>query len=143
MNLSQKDLCSWRLGQYGGAAFLIPYCLFVGILGSVGLMGEFALGRSMAKGSYGGIKEIFDKKKLPLGSVVASIPTIGLAGIFVFYTIVVGWIMRYFFVSLTGSVNEVDIPNYFSNFAGTHFSITWHALAAIITAGVVISINLC
>ena len=35
----------YRLGQNGGAAFLIPYFLFVALFGYVGLSGEFALGR--------------------------------------------------------------------------------------------------
>lgn len=129
---------SWRLGQYGGAAFLIPYCLFVGILGTTGLMGEFALGRSRKKGSYGGIKEIFKEKNLPLGSLIATIPTIGLAGIFLFYTIVVGWILRYFCAFLSGTLNKVDIPSYFTSFVGTPSSIVWHGLAMVITAGIVI-----
>lgn len=129
---------SWRLGQYGGAAFLIPYCLFVGILGTTGLMGEFALGRNRKKGSFGGIKEIFEEKNLPLGSLTATVPTIGLAGIFLFYTIVVGWILRYFCAFLSGTLNKVDIPSYFTSFVGTPSSIAWHALAMIITAGIVI-----
>ncbi|MCY6356285.1 sodium-dependent transporter [Clostridium sp. ZS2-4] len=129
---------SWRLGQYGGAAFLIPYCLFVGILGTTGLMGEFALGRSRKKGSFGGIKEIFKEKNLPFGSLIATIPTIGLAGIFLFYTIVVGWILRYFCAFLSGTLNKVDIPSYFTSFVGTPSSIVWHALAVAITAGIVI-----
>lgn len=129
---------SWRLGQYGGAAFLIPYCLFVGILGTTGLMGEFALGRNRKKGSFGGIKEIFEEKNLPLGSLIATVPTIGLAGIFLFYTVVVGWILRYFCGFLSGTLNKVDIPSYFTSFVGTPSSIAWHALAMIITAGIVI-----
>ena len=32
----------YRLGQYGGAAFLIPYILFVVLFGFVGLSAEFA-----------------------------------------------------------------------------------------------------
>lgn len=123
---------SWRLGQYGGAAFLIPYFLFVFILGTIGLMGEFALGRSRRKGSFSGIKEIFKERKLPFGNIVASIPTLGLAGIFIFYTIVVGWIIRYLCAATVDSFSNVDIPNYFNNFIGTHSTIIWHALAIII-----------
>ena len=35
----------YRTGQYGGAAFLIPYLLFIALFGYVGLSGEFAFGR--------------------------------------------------------------------------------------------------
>ena len=34
----------YRLGQYGGAAFLIPYLLFIFLFGWVGLSAEFAIG---------------------------------------------------------------------------------------------------
>ena len=37
-------LFPYRIGQYGGAAFLIPYLIFIVLLGSTGLMGEFAFG---------------------------------------------------------------------------------------------------
>ena len=33
----------YRLGQYGGAAFLIPYLIFIALFGDVGLSAEFAL----------------------------------------------------------------------------------------------------
>lgn len=33
----------YRLGQYGGAAFLIPYLIFIALFGLVGLSAEFAL----------------------------------------------------------------------------------------------------
>ncbi|WP_322382110.1 hypothetical protein [Clostridium perfringens] len=33
----------YRLGQNGGAVFLIPYFIFVLLLGSTGLIAEFAL----------------------------------------------------------------------------------------------------
>ena len=42
----------WRLGEYGGAAFLIPYLIFVYILGTTGLMGEFPFGRWAGKGLW-------------------------------------------------------------------------------------------
>ena len=43
----------YRLGSYGGAAFLVPYFLFVALFGAVGLSGEFALGRATGTGPVG------------------------------------------------------------------------------------------
>ena len=40
----------YRTGQYGGAAFLIPYLLFIALFGYVGLSGEFAFGRMTGTG---------------------------------------------------------------------------------------------
>lgn len=34
----------YRTGQYGGAAFLIPYFIFVAILGFSGVVGKWPLG---------------------------------------------------------------------------------------------------
>ena len=42
----------YRLGQYGGAAFLIPYILFVVLFGFVGLSAEFDIGRMAAWVSF-------------------------------------------------------------------------------------------
>ena len=40
----------YRLGQYGGAAFLIPYLFFVLLFGWVGLSAEFGIGRLAGTG---------------------------------------------------------------------------------------------
>lgn len=54
---------SWKLGQYGGAAFLIPYLIFVFLLGTTGLMSEFTLGRYKKEGSYKILRNTFKEKK--------------------------------------------------------------------------------
>ena len=43
----------YRVGQYGGAAFLIPYLLFVFLFGWVGLSAEFGIGRLAGTGTIG------------------------------------------------------------------------------------------
>ena len=56
----------YRTGQFGGAAFLIPYIIFLVILGYTGLMGEFAFGRMTKTGSIGSFEkamEIGNKNK--------------------------------------------------------------------------------
>ncbi|MDM0916108.1 sodium-dependent transporter [Clostridium perfringens] len=133
LGLGNIWLFSYRLGQYGGAAFLIPYFLFVFILGTTGLITEFSFGRKFKAGSYTGIVESFKSKSLKGGKFFGMLPPIGLTGVFIFYSIVVGWILKYFFLSLTGSINTIDTTTYFSNFAGTPNTIFWFALAIILT----------
>lgn len=128
---------SWRLGQYGGAAFLIPYFIFVFILGTTGLMGEFALGRAKGKGSLGGIKEILDEKNISASSIISLIPTLGVWGIFLFYNVVVGWVLKYFSISATNNFKNIDVANYLDSFLGSNETIFWLALALLITTIVV------
>ncbi|MBQ5754956.1 MAG: sodium-dependent transporter, partial [Oscillospiraceae bacterium] len=43
----------YRLGQYGGGAFFVPYLIFIAIFGYVGLSAEFAIGRKAGTGTLG------------------------------------------------------------------------------------------
>ncbi|MGL4109514.1 sodium-dependent transporter [Clostridium sp. LP20] len=127
----------YRLGQNGGAAFLIPYFIFVLLLGSIGLVTEFAFGRKFKGGSMTGIRTIFKEKKKKGGLAVALIPVIGLAGVFMFYNIVVGWILKYFKMSVTGEISSININSFFDGFAGSSSSIVWNFTAIALTLVIV------
>ena len=124
----------YKMGQNGGAVFLIPYFLCVILLGTTGLIAEFAFGRANQGGAFKSIKSSFTEKKLKLGSLFGITPAIGLVGIFVFYNIVVGWIMKYFTMSLTGEINKVNIPTFFDGFAGSSETVVWTLLAMLMAA---------
>lgn len=130
----------YRLGRYGGAAFLIPYFLFVLLLGTTGLIIEFAFGRRFEGGSMVGIVSVFREKKKKGGKLVGALPAIGLAGIFMFYNIVIGWILKYFSLSVTGMLNRIDKDTYFDSLAGTKDSIPWNMTAIVLTV-VIISLG--
>ena len=55
-------LFPYRVGQFGGAAFLIPYIIFIVLLGYTGLMGEFAFGRMTQTGPIGSFKKALETK---------------------------------------------------------------------------------
>ncbi|MGL4372867.1 MAG: sodium-dependent transporter, partial [Turicibacter sp.] len=138
LGLGNIWMFSYKLGAYGGAAFLIPYFIFVFILGTTGLIGEFAFGRTFKAGSIVGIKKVFESRNLKGGSIFAAIPVIGITGILMFYTIVIGWILKYFTLSVTGEISSIDPAAYFDSFAGTTSSIPWFLLAVILTLLVVV-----
>ncbi|GAA0078455.1 sodium-dependent transporter [Clostridium sp. CTA-5] len=123
----------YRLGQNGGAAFLIPYFIFVLLLGSTGLITEFSFGRKFKAGSMTGIRNVFNKKKKSGGLLIGLIPVIGLAGVFMFYNVVVGWILKYFTMSISGELFSVDVNLFFDGFAGNSQTIIWNFIAIALT----------
>ena len=84
-----------------------------------------------------GIMTVFKEKKLKGGKFVGMLPAIGLLGIFMFYNIVVGWILKYFVLSGTGKLKTIDKDTYFNQFAGSSASIPWDAIAIVLTVVVI------
>jgi NSS family neurotransmitter:Na+ symporter len=122
----------WRMGTYGGSAFLFIYLLIVVCIGIVGLMGEFALGRGQQKGPISALDAIFREKRLSGGKWFGFFPVLMTFAVTVFYMIVVGWIIHYFVIAFRG-FEGVDLAAYFGAFAGTPYALIWHIIAVIIT----------
>ena len=129
-------LFSWKLGKYGGAAFLIPYFIFVALFAVVGLVGEISFGRMMKRGIFG-LSEILKDINIPFKNLLPIIPIISVAGVFTFYVIVFGWVIRYFFSYLTGAINDVEYGAYFGSIAGQAASIPWHILGVVLSVVVI------
>ncbi|WP_294653819.1 sodium-dependent transporter [uncultured Fusobacterium sp.] len=129
-------LFSWKLGKYGGAAFLIPYFIFVALFAVVGLVGEISFGRMMKRGIFG-LSEILKDINIPFKNLLPIIPIISVAGVFTFYIIVFGWVIRYFFSYLTGAINGVEYGAYFGSIAGQVASIPWHILGVVLSVVVI------
>ncbi|MBI9074007.1 MAG: sodium-dependent transporter [Desulfatibacillum sp.] len=127
-------LFPWRLGRYGGAAFLIPYLLFVFGLVRFGLAAELALGRREQRGPMGAFIQVFGAISPKLGMALGAVPVLAVTGILVFYTIVLGWIMKYFWLFLTRDISGMDPVQLFEGLAGHSSSIPWHVLAVALTA---------
>lgn len=76
----------YRLGEYGGAAFLLPYLFFIALFGWVGLSAEFAIGRRARTGTLGAYAYCFAKRKMEkLGRTLGWIPLMGSLGIAIGY----------------------------------------------------------
>lgn len=127
----------WRLGEYGGAAFLLPYLLFVYVLGTTGLMGEFAFGRWAGKGSMGAFDKALRERGLRFGRALGAFPVLTLLGVLIFYSIVTGWVLRYVASSVTGTfLHEGSVEAYFHRFAGQPGTVPWQFLAVVLTGGI-------
>ena len=128
-------LFPYRVGQFGGAAFLIPYIIFVILLGATGLMGEFAFGRMTQTGPIGSFKMAMETKNKKGGDILGVIPVVGAFGIAVGYAVVVGWFIKFLMGSVTGELlNNSDSVTYFTTIARPFGSVAWHFIALFITA---------
>ena len=72
----------YRVGQYGGAAFLLIYFGFVALFGWVGLSGEFAFGRLTGTGPIGSYAYALRSRGKKGGGVLGAIPLLGSLGRF-------------------------------------------------------------
>ena len=94
-----------RVSKYGGATFLIPYLLFVVIIGSTGVIGEMAFGRATRSGPIGAFGEAMAvRSKRESGEAIGFIPVLGSLALAIGYSCVVGWIFKYVFLALSGQL---------------------------------------
>ena len=128
----------YRLGTYGGAAFLIPYLFFILLFGMVGLSGEFALGRMTGTGPVGSYDYAMKSRGFRGGKILGLIPLLGSLGIAIGYSVIVGWVLRSVWGSLSGTILSMDSKEYFSQYTGAFGSIPWHLAVIILTAIILI-----
>ncbi|QUH29014.1 sodium-dependent transporter [Vallitalea guaymasensis] len=124
----------YRVGQFGGAAFLIPYLIFVIVIGFTGVIGEMSFGRAMRTGPLGAFKKAVARRGKKNGDLIGLIPVIGSLGIAIGYAVVVGWILRFTVGAITGSLTNAENSGaYFGKIAGTLGSTGWHLAGLLIT----------
>jgi NSS family neurotransmitter:Na+ symporter len=90
-------------GQYGGAAFILIYLVFLLILGIPVMVCEFAIGRA-AKKSAARAFEVLEPKGTKW-HVLKYISIFGCYLLMMYYTTVCGWMLDYFGKFLTGTFN--------------------------------------
>ena len=129
----------YRTGQYGGAAFLIPYLLFIALFGYVGLSGEFAFGRLTGTGPIGSYEYAMKTRGKKGGAILGAIPLFGSLGIAIGYSIIVGWVLRCAFGALTGTLISTEPEIFFAQMSATHLSsVPWHAIVVVMTVAILI-----
>ncbi len=100
----------WRfpimVSIWGGMTFLIPYFICVILVGSSGVIGEFALGRSTQAGPIGAFGKCTEVRtgNRKTGEAIGLIPIIGSMALAIGYTVVMGWIFKYTWMSFSGSL---------------------------------------
>ena len=92
-----------RVSMYGGGSYLIPYFIFVALIGFTGVIGEMSFGRATKSGpvdAFGYACETKNKRKL--GEAIGFIPVLGALAMAIGYTVVMGWILKYMIGAFTG-----------------------------------------
>lgn len=94
-----------RVSAYGGGTFLLPYFIFVIVIGFSGVIEEMSFGRGTRSGPVGAFgRAMQEKGKERLGRMIGVIPMLGALALAIGYSVVVGWILKYAVGSVTGSV---------------------------------------
>lgn len=128
-------LFPYRLGQYGGAAFLIPYLFFVFLFGWVGLSAEFAIGRKAGTGTIGAYELCFSERNPKLkkvGTVISWLPLMGSLGIAIGYAVILGWVLNSLAGSLTGTLMTSDPAQFFAAATTDFGNPFWHSVVVIV-----------
>lgn len=127
---------STRVSLYGGGSFLIPYFLFIALIGFTGVIGEMAFGRATKSGpidAFGSACERHGKRNI--GEALGMIPVLGSLAMAIGYTVVMGWILKYAIGAFTGSILAPDNLDGFSSAFGSMASAFgnnfWQILALI------------
>jgi NSS family neurotransmitter:Na+ symporter len=123
----------YRTARYGGAAYLIPYFICVLVLGATGVVEEIAFGRWGGSGPLGTFRKALTAKNKPLKEI-GVIPVIAAFGIGTGYAIIIGWVLRYLWGSISGAIiNTTDTGAYFGQIVGNFGSVGWHLAALVLT----------
>ena len=127
----------WRFpylaAKYGGGIFLLTYLVLAVTFGFTLMIAEIAIGRKTKLSAIGAFKAL-DKRFTFVGILAALIPII----IMPYYSVIGGWVMKYFAGFASGATKEMADGSYFTNFIGSVGEpIFWFALFIIITAVVV------
>lgn len=128
-----------RVSKYGGGSFLIPYFIFVILIGYSGVIGEMAFGRSVHSGpvgAFGAACASRGEKWRKTGELLGCIPMFGALALAIGYSVVVGWIIKYMVGTFTGATlapeNVEGFGEAFGSMASAYGNNGWQIVALIV-----------
>ena len=128
----------WRFpylaAKYGGGTFLLIYLVLAVTFGFTLMTAETALGRKTGLSAIGAFKSL-DQRFGFVGVLAAAVPII----IFPYYSVIGGWVVKYFSVFVSGGVEKAAGDTYFTDFiSGTFEPIGWFFLFMAVTSLIVL-----
>ena len=126
-----------KMGSNGGSAFLVAYLIFVALFSVVGLSAEYAIGRHSRTGTLGSYRAAWATRNQKLGQAGGLLGWLPLAGsmcIAIGYAIIIAYVLKAFFCSITGELMSVDTNTWFGAFSSTDYSvIPFHIIVVVAT----------
>lgn len=128
----------WRFpylaAKYGGGTFLLVYLILAVTFGFTLMTAEIAIGRKTGKSAIEAFK-ILDKRFGFLGILASLVPIL----IFPYYSVIGGWVIKYFVTFVSGGVEAAAGDTYFTDFiASPAEPLGWFALFIALTAIVIL-----
>ena len=113
----------WRFpylaAKYGGGIFLLVYIVLALTFGYTMIIAETAIGRATGKSPVGAFNAYGKSGATQFGGWInAVIPML----ICPYYSVIGGWVCKYFFEYLRGNVREVAESSYFGSFISNGYS---------------------
>jgi NSS family neurotransmitter:Na+ symporter len=127
----------WRFPRmafsYGGAAFLIPWIIFLFLWSIPLLIIEFAMGRESRKGTIGSFGVFMGKEYCWMGAFVGFC----CMGIMFYYSVVMGWCIKYFLRGIFGGPLGEYSSRYWELFNSSYQPIIFHFISISIGAYII------
>ncbi len=128
----------WRFpylaAKYGGGMFLLVYVILSVTFGFSLMVAEIALGRKTQQSPIGAFRSL-DKRFSFVGLLASLVPVI----ILPYYSVIGGWVLKYFIGFVTGEAGSMAESTYFNNYvAGAGQPLLWFAVFIGITALIVL-----
>lgn len=122
--------------QEGGLFFLIAYIFFIALFSYVGLSSEFAIGRIAETGTIGSYEKAFESKNKnkKIGMYISILPLFGLVLLTIGYAVVVSYIFKALFDSVTGTLMTNDVSIWYEDLSNKDYSVwSFHLTVIILT----------
>ncbi|MBR6594904.1 MAG: sodium-dependent transporter [Clostridia bacterium] len=105
----------WRFpylaARYGGGIFLLVYLVLAVTFGFVLMCAEIAIGRKTGKSAIGAFSALSKKYRF-IGALASVVPML----ILPYYSVIGGWVMKYFTVFVSGGINDAAQSGFFDSF---------------------------
>lgn len=126
-----------KVGANGGAAFLVAYLIFIALFSVCGLAAEYAIGRRARMGALGAYRNAWESRSKKIGKGGETLGWVSLLGslcIAIGYAIIISYVLKAFFGSVTGELMHTDTGKWFESFSTTSFSVVpFHIITVVVT----------